>query len=244
MEVLKRGDKCKRLPFPGWPRSRPCSAAPPSRRSPWPQLDIRLRSRQPSVRPSRARRRADHHRRADGLVRVCGGLPGRSGQVEPHRRGPASPTRVAAVDRVDLEGRGRDAARGDQVRRPEQGLLPGGERLPVAGDYYTSTSDSAPHFALALIYNCTSLRPTSAVPVPKGTYGLTSDRCLAPAPALRRSRRGQRRLAAGRGGRRSRPGTARSGTLDNVTCRRRRRRFSPGGWGRVRHAGICVPDGS
>jgi len=39
----------------------------------------------------------------------------------------------------------------------------------VAGDYSTSTSDTATSHALALIYNGTSLKPTPAVPVPAGT---------------------------------------------------------------------------
>lgn len=39
----------------------------------------------------------------------------------------------------------------------------------VAGDYYTSTSDTAAPHALALIYNGTSLKPAPAVPLPKGT---------------------------------------------------------------------------
>jgi len=39
----------------------------------------------------------------------------------------------------------------------------------VAGDYYTSTSDTAASHALALIYNGTSLKPAPALPLPKGT---------------------------------------------------------------------------
>jgi hypothetical protein len=39
----------------------------------------------------------------------------------------------------------------------------------VAGDYATSTSDTAASHALALIYNGTSLKPTPAVPLPQGT---------------------------------------------------------------------------
>jgi hypothetical protein len=38
----------------------------------------------------------------------------------------------------------------------------------VVGDYYTSTSSSALSYPLALSYNGTSLKPTSAVPLPKG----------------------------------------------------------------------------
>jgi hypothetical protein len=39
----------------------------------------------------------------------------------------------------------------------------------VVGDYYTATSQSAASRALALSYNGTSLKPTPAVPLPKGT---------------------------------------------------------------------------
>ena len=39
----------------------------------------------------------------------------------------------------------------------------------MAGDYATSTSDTAASHALALIYNGTSLKPTPAVPLPPGT---------------------------------------------------------------------------
>jgi hypothetical protein len=38
----------------------------------------------------------------------------------------------------------------------------------VVGDYYKSASSGAPNFPLALIYNGTSLKPTPAVPLPKG----------------------------------------------------------------------------
>jgi hypothetical protein len=45
----------------------------------------------------------------------------------------------------------------------------GAKSCLVAGDYYTSTSDTAAPHALALIYNGTSLKPAPAVPLPKGT---------------------------------------------------------------------------
>ena len=51
----------------------------------------------------------------------------------------------------------------------------GAKSCLVVGDYYTSTSDSAPDHPLALIYNGTSLRPTPAVPTPKGLGGVTLD---------------------------------------------------------------------
>jgi hypothetical protein len=51
----------------------------------------------------------------------------------------------------------------------------GAKSCLVVGDYYTSTSESAPDYPLALIYNGTSLRPTSAVPTPKGLDGVTLD---------------------------------------------------------------------
>jgi hypothetical protein len=51
----------------------------------------------------------------------------------------------------------------------------GAKSCLVVGDYYTSTSESAPDYPLALIYNGTSLRPTSPVPTPKGLDGVTLD---------------------------------------------------------------------
>jgi hypothetical protein len=45
----------------------------------------------------------------------------------------------------------------------------GAKSCLVAGDYYTSTSDTAASHALALVYNGTSLKPAPAVPLPKGT---------------------------------------------------------------------------
>jgi hypothetical protein len=45
----------------------------------------------------------------------------------------------------------------------------GAKSCLVVGDYYTSTSDNAMPHALALIDNGTSLKPTPAVPLPKGT---------------------------------------------------------------------------
>ena len=51
----------------------------------------------------------------------------------------------------------------------------GAKSCLVVGDYYTSTSESAPDYPLALIYNGTSLKPTPAVPTPKGLDGVTLD---------------------------------------------------------------------
>jgi hypothetical protein len=51
----------------------------------------------------------------------------------------------------------------------------GAKSCLVVGDYYTSTSESAPDYPLALIYNGTSLRPTSRVPTPKSLDGVTLD---------------------------------------------------------------------
>jgi hypothetical protein len=51
----------------------------------------------------------------------------------------------------------------------------GAKSCLVVGDYYTSTSESAPDYPLALIYNGTSLRPAPAVPTPKGLDGVTLD---------------------------------------------------------------------
>ena len=45
----------------------------------------------------------------------------------------------------------------------------GAKSCLVVGDYYTSTSNSAPSHVLALSYNGTSLKPTPTVPLPKGT---------------------------------------------------------------------------
>jgi hypothetical protein len=55
----------------------------------------------------------------------------------------------------------------------------GAKACLVVGDYYTSFSDNAVGHPLALTYNGTRLKPTSAVPVPKGaTYaGLTAVSC-------------------------------------------------------------------
>ena len=43
----------------------------------------------------------------------------------------------------------------------------------VVGDYYKSASSSAPNYPLALVYNGTALKPTTAVPVPKGATDVT-----------------------------------------------------------------------
>jgi hypothetical protein len=45
----------------------------------------------------------------------------------------------------------------------------GAKSCLVVGDYYTSTSETAATHALALSYNGTSLKPTSTVPLPRGT---------------------------------------------------------------------------
>ncbi len=55
----------------------------------------------------------------------------------------------------------------------------GAKSCLVVGDYYTSTSGGAVSRPLALVYNGTSLKPTPAVPLPKGAsdVGLTGVSC-------------------------------------------------------------------
>jgi hypothetical protein len=55
----------------------------------------------------------------------------------------------------------------------------GAKSCLVVGDYYTSASDNATSHPLALSYNGVALKPTPAVPLPKGTEGaaLTSVSC-------------------------------------------------------------------
>ena len=156
-------------------------------------------------RPGRGRRRHRFGGRAAGLVRADRQLPGRRGVVGPRRLdvgqlgirrdggGPARPRR--GVERVVLEGRRRDAARGYQGRRPGRPLLPGGERLP-GGRGLRHVHERHGGIARAgadLQRNLAEADPGGAAA--SGHHGrLAQRRVLRDDELLRRDRRGRRQL--------------------------------------------------
>jgi hypothetical protein len=83
--------------------------------------------------------------------------------------GPSTPTRVARWNGSSWKGVGVALPKGAKSVDLSGVSCKGAKSCLVVGDYYTSTSDSAPNHALALSYNGTSLRPTPTVPLPKGT---------------------------------------------------------------------------
>ena len=90
-----------------------------------------------------------------------------------------TPTRVARWNGVSWKGVGVTLPKGTRSDDLLGASCKGAKSCLVVGDYYTSTSDSAPSHALALFYNGTSLKPTPAVPLPKGVtnVALTSVSC-------------------------------------------------------------------
>jgi hypothetical protein len=83
--------------------------------------------------------------------------------------GSAAPTRVARWNGSSWKRLGVAMPKGTRADDLLGVSCPGAKSCLVVGDYFTSTSASAPSHVLALSYNGTSLKPTPAVPLPKGT---------------------------------------------------------------------------
>ena len=91
-----------------------------------------------------------------------------------------TPTRVARWNGVSWKGVGVTLPKGARSVDLNGVSCKAAKSCLVVGDYYTSTSDTAPSHALVLIYNGTALKPAPAVPLPKGTTdaALTSVSCV------------------------------------------------------------------
>jgi hypothetical protein len=87
--------------------------------------------------------------------------------------GSAVPTRVGRWNGKAWKGVGVTLPKGTKSADLEAVSCKGATSCLVVGDYYKSTSGSAPNFPLALIYNGTSLKPAPAVPLPKGAADVT-----------------------------------------------------------------------
>jgi hypothetical protein len=85
--------------------------------------------------------------------------------------GSATPTRVARWNGSSWKRLGVTMPKGTRADDLLSVSCKGAKSCLVVGDYYTSTSDSAPSHVLALSYNGTSLKPAPTVPLPKGTTG-------------------------------------------------------------------------
>ena len=96
----------------------------------------------------------------------CLGVDGTSSQSS---GAGSTPTRVARWNGSSWKGVGVALPKGAKSVDLSGVSCKGAKSCLVVGDYYTSTSDSAPSHALALSYNGASLKPTTAVPLPKGT---------------------------------------------------------------------------
>jgi hypothetical protein len=83
--------------------------------------------------------------------------------------GTSTPTRVARWSGSSWKGVGVALPKGTRSDDLLGVSCRGAKSCLVVGDYYTSTSQSAASRVLALAYNGTSLKPTPAVPLPKGT---------------------------------------------------------------------------
>jgi hypothetical protein len=88
--------------------------------------------------------------------------------------GSAVPIRVARWNGKSWKGVGVALPKGTKSADLEAVSCKAATSCLVVGDYYKSTSSSAPNYPLALIYNGTSLKPTAAaVPLPKGAADVT-----------------------------------------------------------------------
>jgi hypothetical protein len=87
--------------------------------------------------------------------------------------GSAVPTRVARWNGKSWKGVGVALPKGTKSADLEAVSCKSATSCLVVGDYYKSSSSSAPNFPLALIYNGTSLKPAPAVPLPKGATDVT-----------------------------------------------------------------------
>jgi len=99
------------------------------------------------------------------LTTDCVGVEGSSGLTG----GTSAPTRVARWNGSAWKGVGVTLPKGTRSDDLLGVSCRGAKSCLVVGDYYTSTSPSAASRVLALAYNGTSLKPTPAVPLPKGT---------------------------------------------------------------------------
>jgi hypothetical protein len=81
---------------------------------------------------------------------------------------PSVPTRVARWNGSAWKGVGVTLPKGTRTADLLGVSCRGAKSCLVVGDYYTSTSLGAASRVLALSYNGTSLKPTPAVPLPKG----------------------------------------------------------------------------
>ena len=81
---------------------------------------------------------------------------------------PSVPTRVARWNGSAWKGVGMTLPKGTRSVDLLGVSCKAAKSCLVVGDYYTSTSVSAASHVLALSYNGTSLKPTPAVPLPKG----------------------------------------------------------------------------
>ena len=195
-----------------------------------------------AVGPS-SRRRADQHRPADDFVCTRGGLPRGPEQFEPHRRGAATPTRVARWNGSTWKGVGVTLPAGAKSADVTSVSCRAANSCLVVGDYYKSTSATAPDFPLALDYNGTSVRPTSAVPVPKGLSGVTLDavsctssaHCVAVGSANGDSPAGRLEVAL------IETWNGAKWTLHNVTVSPTSSSVPAGGGGLVRHGRVLRP---
>jgi hypothetical protein len=104
------------------------------------------------------------------LAADCVAVEGTSGLSDD---GGAVPIRVARWNGKSWKGVGVALPTGTKSADLEAVSCQAATSCLVVGDYYKSTSSSAPNFPLALIYNGTSLKPTPAVPLPKGATDVT-----------------------------------------------------------------------
>ena len=99
------------------------------------------------------------------LATDCLGIEGTSSLTD----GASRPTRVARWNGSVWKGAGVSLPKGTRSDDLLGVSCHGAKSCLVVGDYYTGTSQSADSHVLALAYNGTSLKPTPAVPLPKGT---------------------------------------------------------------------------
>jgi hypothetical protein len=131
------------------------------------------------VRPPTSARPADDGPITTGMPMIscvmavdCLGVEGGSSLTS---GGPATPTRVARWNGSTWKNIGVALPAGAKSVDLNGVSCRSATSCLVVGDYYKSTSETAPDYPLALTYNGTSLRPTAAVPVPKGVSGVTLD---------------------------------------------------------------------
>jgi hypothetical protein len=87
--------------------------------------------------------------------------------------GTTAPTRVARWNGKSWKNVGVTLPTGAKSADLEAISCKSATSCLVVGDYYKSTKGGAPNYPLALLYNGTSVRPTAAVPLPKGATDVT-----------------------------------------------------------------------